>query len=240
MNPLTVIVRNLCRRLWRAVRDESPTERSRRWHGKAVHIMDGAIASLDCRFEGDNVLHPGAGLSNVSLGRRTYVAGGALIRDTTIGRYCSIGPHVSIVLGRHKVDRNVSTYPAFFSLDDRGCMCSFVESTRFEEIRGVRIGNDVWVGARALIIDGCSIGDGAVIAAGAVVTKDVAPYAVVGGVPARILRMRFPEHLVKKLLALKWWDKDEDWIRQHAAAFDDVEGLLDVAASATQPREALP
>ena len=73
---------------------------------------------------------------------------------------------------------------------------------------------------------GCDIHDGAVVAAGAIVTKDVPPYAIVGGVPAKIIKYRFEEKTIKKLLELKWWEKDQEWIKRHAEDFADVEKLL--------------
>ena len=75
-------------------------------------------------------------------------------------------------------------------------------------------------------MEGVTIGDGAVVAAGAIVTKDVPPYAIVGGVPAKVIKYRFDEETIKKLLELKWWEKDQAWIKGHADDFDDVEKLL--------------
>lgn len=90
----------------------------------------------------------------------------------------------------------------------------------------VEIGNDVWIGSGALLLPGVHIGDGAIIAAGAVVTKDVEPYAIVGGVPAKIIRKRFNDEQIKYLLELKWWDKPEEWVRSHADYFRNIQEFI--------------
>ena len=84
----------------------------------------------------------------------------------------------------------------------------------------------MWIGSRAMILEKVNIGDGVVVAAGAVVTKDIPPYAIVGGVPAKIIRYRFNEETIQKLLEMKWWEKDLEWIKNHADNFDDVEQLF--------------
>ncbi|MBU9735538.1 CatB-related O-acetyltransferase [Lachnospiraceae bacterium ASD5720] len=89
----------------------------------------------------------------------------------------------------------------------------------------VIIGNDVWIGDGAQIIGGHKIGDGAIVAAGAVVTKDVLPYSIVGGVPAKIIRFRFEKDDINYLMQLKWWDKDREWIEKHAAYFENIKLL---------------
>ena len=89
----------------------------------------------------------------------------------------------------------------------------------------VVIGNDVWLTRGYKIVEGVTIGDGAVVLNGAVVTKDVPPYAVVGGVPAKVIRYRFDEETIDWLLNLKWWDKGEEWIKAHATYFSDPQKL---------------
>ena len=90
----------------------------------------------------------------------------------------------------------------------------------------VTIGNDVWIGNHVKILDGVRIADGAVVGAGAVVTKDLPPYSISAGVPARVMKYRFDEETVERLLDLKWWEKDENWIKEHIDEFDDAKGLL--------------
>lgn len=92
--------------------------------------------------------------------------------------------------------------------------------------RQIEIGNDVWIGDSVLILDGVKIGDGAVLAAGAVVTADVPPYAIVGGVPAKVIRYRFNEDEIEHLIKLKWWDKSEQWIKENAHLFSNVKKFI--------------
>ncbi len=86
---------------------------------------------------------------------------------------------------------------------------SWIKDTIAPPFKRVKIGNDVWIGYGALIVGGVTIGDGACIGAGAIVTKDVPPYAIVGGVPAKVLKYRFPEQIIAKLLDEKWWNKPD-------------------------------
>lgn len=90
------------------------------------------------------------------------------------------------------------------------------------------IGNDVWIGFEAVIMAGVTIGDGAIIASRAVVTKDVPPYSIVGGTPAKLIRKRFTDEQIDKLLRLKWWDWDEEKVRQNIDKIMDVNKLPDL------------
>ncbi len=137
-----------------------------------------------------------------------------------IGKYCSIGGSVSILLGgNHRMDW-VTTYP-FSALRPEAAHVAGHPATNGDVV----IGNDVWIGQVAVILSGVTIGDGACIAAYSVVTKDVAPYSIVGGNPARVIRARFPQDQVEALLDLAWWD----WPDEELAPFFDLMLSGDVA-----------
>lgn len=126
-----------------------------------------------------------------------------------IGKFCSIGSDVTVILGDHRHDL-VSTYPfqtlhPFWPSGDK-------LPTDHDSKGPVRIGSDVAIGDQVIITSGVTIGDGAVIAAGAVVTHDVAPYSIVGGVPAREINQRFEPQQVRELLAIRWWDWPDETI----------------------------
>ena len=128
-----------------------------------------------------------------------------------IGRYCSIGGAVEILMGGNHHVEWVTTYP-FIGLPEAW---PEVQGRTDHPLSGgdVRIGNDVWIGQHATILSGVTIGDGAVIATRAVVGRDVPPYTIVGGNPARPIRQRFADDIVRRLLALRWWDWPDDKVR---------------------------
>jgi acetyltransferase-like isoleucine patch superfamily enzyme len=105
---------------------------------------------------------------------------------------------------------------------------SFTDINAFLSHEKVFIGNDVWIGANCLIIDGVKIGDGAVIGANSVITKDVEPYLIVGGVPGKPIRKRFDDNTISKLLEFKWWNKDDAWIKQNVSKFWDINDFIDL------------
>lgn len=164
-------------------------------------------------------------LNNTQIGKHSYISANSLIRNTTVGRFCSIGPNVKIGLGQHPTQEFVSTHPIFYSLKKQSGN-TFAQKQLFSEETRVTIGHDVWIGAGAIILDGVSIGNGAIVAAGAVVSKDVAPYAIVGGIPAKIIKFRFSDEEILNIQAFNWWNKDDAWLRKNAAIFCDKNEFL--------------
>lgn len=163
-------------------------------------------------------IHHTAKLGKVTVGRCTYING----QTTLSGKYpIVIGAFTSIAAGvycwtneNHQI-RYVSSYPFQTIL---GMNIGYPEIQ--EESQGVHIGNDVWIGRDARIHGGVTIADGCVIGARAVVTRDCEPYGIYGGVPAKLIRKRFPESIIKQLLALCWWDWPLDKIRRNTAFFN--------------------
>ena len=153
-------------------------------------------------------------LNNCTISSFTYIGSNCMVQNASIGSYCSIARDSFIGLGNHPLDR-FSTASLFYRRNNPFNVVLPVSYEKVEEYKSVKIGSDVWVGARATIMDGVSIGHGAVVAAGAVVTKDVPPYAIVGGVPAKLLKFRFTEEEISILLNEKWWESDiEEIIKQ--------------------------
>ena len=178
-----------------------------------------------CKFGIYNTIYNEVSLNEVTLGDFTYIAGNTNISKTTIGKFCSIGPDCKIGLGKHPTKDFVSTHPVFFSTLKQA-QVTFADRNYFDEFAYIIIGNDVWLGANVIVVDGVKIGDGAVVAAGSVVTKDIPPYAIVGGVPAKIIKYRFEKEEIEKLLQLKWWDMDVEYLKENFIKFHDVKSLI--------------
>lgn len=132
----------------------------------------------------------------------------------TIGKFCSIACGAKFLFNsaNHTLS-SLSTYPFPIFFEEWGTEKKDVAEA-WENKGDIVIGNDVWIGYEAVILSGVTIGDGAVIGARAVVTKDVPPYTIAAGIPARPIRKRFPDEVILKLLRLRWWDWPEEQIAQ--------------------------
>ena len=180
-------------------------------------------ALRDCEIEKTASVGMASNCIRVKMGRYSYMGFYNSVCDTTIGSFCSIASYCAIGGGRHPLNA-VSTSPVFYA--GRNSMGKNFSNIPEEENQGVEIGNDVWIGEAVFINDGVKIGTGAVIGAHSVVTKDIPPYAIVAGAPARVLRYRFDEETVKKLLECRWWDWPDEKLSKDADRFGAVEQFL--------------
>lgn len=161
-----------------------------------------------------------------TIGDYTYDDGDVSIAFSEIGKFCSIANRVRINPGNHPQDRVTQHHLTYrriqFGLDTSD------DEEFFDWRRAHRcvIGHDVWIGHAAIVLPGVHIGTGAVIAAAAVVTKDVEPYQVVAGVPARPIKKRFSDDVIRRILASEWWDWDRTKLTEHWRELCSVEAFL--------------
>jgi phosphonate metabolism protein (transferase hexapeptide repeat family) len=163
------------------------------------------------------------------LGDYSYIVNDGDMAYTTVGKFCSIAAMTRINPGNHPMWRASQahfTYRASAYFEGEADEESFFDWRRSHR---VILGNDVWIGHGAIVLPGRRIGDGAVVAAGAIVTKDVPAYAIVGGNPARVIKARFPEAVAQRLARLAWWDWSHDELHQALPDFRalPIEGFLE-------------
>lgn len=197
-------------------------------------LKQGTYLNKGSKLSGRNYLGRDTYLTHTTMGYGSYVAEKGRLIETRIGSYTSIGPEVLCAFGRHPSHDFISTHPAFYSaLKAEGF--TYVDETVFKEdvyldrLKGIRvdIGSDVWIGARVTLLEGIKIGNGAIIAAGAVVTKDVEPYSIYGGVPAKKIGRRFEDDsLIEKLQTFEWWKLPPGDLKAMAKSFSDTDKFL--------------
>lgn len=162
-------------------------------------------------------------IGRIALGDYSYISGPrSYIEEAQIGKYCSIARQVVIGVSGHNYNW-VTTSPIISSKE-----YGFIsKDQQVPQKESPIIGNDVWIGMNSIIMRGVKVGDGAVVAAGSVVTQDVEPFSIVGGVPAKHLRFRFSEENIKALLDIEWWNWPEEKIKTNAHLFFDIDRFID-------------
>ncbi|HTR29830.1 MAG TPA: hypothetical protein VMH27_11205 [Puia sp.] len=158
-------------------------------------------------------------LVDSSFGDYSYAAGNVQIIYTEVGKYCSIANSVRINPGNHPQWRVTQHHMTYRRKQYRLGESDDAEFFQWRKEHNCVIGHDVWIGHAAVIMPGVKIGTGAVIGSGAVVTKDVGPYQVAVGVPARVIKQRFPDNVIEKLLDIRWWNWDRKTLEER---FDDL------------------
>lgn len=188
-----------------------------KFRNSKIHVF--SSISLDTTIGESCVIFSEAVLSHSKIQRHTYIQKATTIVNTVIGSFCSIGANVKIGLPDHPL-HFVSTHPAFYD-PSQPLMKSFTTSIQHQARKKTILEHDVWIGDGAFIRSGVTIGTGAVVAAGSVVVKDVEPYSIVGGNPARHIKYRFSDEIVVGLLKSKWWMLSDTELSQLSQEFID-------------------
>ena len=186
---------------------------------KKMHLR----AIRNCQIHESSRVCAGCHLVNVSIAKYTDIGYDCTIINTKIGAFCSLGANINIGGANHSVQW-VSTSPVFN--ENRDHISKKFARFKFENSSSTSIGNDVWIGDRVLIKAGVSVGDGVVIGMGSVVTKDIPSYEIWAGNPARKIKSRFGEEIVRRLLAIKWWDLSDREIEIAAQSFNNVDEFV--------------
>ena len=196
-------------------------------------IFDYLASAKNTLFEGKNRLRVGAKLMNSKIGIGSYISENSQLKNIKIGRFCCIGNNVKNGFAQHPSKVFVSIHPAFYSNKSQAGF-SFSKFQKFIEHKYIdekgkyynEIGHDVWIGSNVLIMEGTTIGNGAIIAAGSIVTRDIQPYEIVGGVPIKNIAYRFTKNQIDILENYKWWNKNIEWISRNAKLFQNIEVFI--------------
>ena len=177
--------------------------------GPRCTIGDNSIL-FKSKLEGCNVINRGCFISDSEMQFASYTGMNCIIKNTVIGKFCDLSWNLSLGGANHHYTRAMKFSEYHLNQVLNGSSPIIVKPDPL-----TIIGNDVWIGNGAIVLRGINVGDGAVIGAGAVVTKDVEPYTIVVGTPAKVLKKRFSDEIIAELLELKWWDWDVEKIRQN-------------------------
>lgn len=206
--------------------------RSKRLFGSICDFNRTVTVSLNSSFEGMNKLHNNTSFEG-ALGYGSYLGHDCDLHAVRIGRFTSIGPFVRNNFGTHPyLEPFVTTSPCFYSLNPERQQNggTFATEQLYEELKyidksqkvALEIGSDCWIGDGVLFVGGVRIGDGAVVLAKAVVTKDVPNYAIVGGIPAKVIGYRYDDDTIKELMDVKWWNQSKEWYLDNWRLLSDI------------------
>lgn len=200
-------------------------------HSSKVKFDFSVNIGINSYFEGMNKIYPNSSFDG-HLGFGSYIGPDSKLNGKfKIGKYTSIAPFVTSNPGIHPITvPYVSTSPVFVSLSKQNGS-TYTDIQRFDELKfvdeiekfSVIIGNDCWIGQGVFIVSGINIGHGAVVLAGAVVTKDILPYGIYGGVPAKLLKFRYDKEVIDFLLDFNWWDYDQMWFKDNIDLMSNIE-----------------
>ena len=203
-------------------------------NGKNVKFWYSTHISYRCQFEGMNMVGQHTNFFG-TLGYGSYIGGDGIV-SAEVGRFTSIGPNCRYINATHAYKTPfATTCPLFFSKSNGNnpqgktfATEQMIEEFKFyDKARELvnKIGNDCWFGSNVTLIGGVEIHDGAVVLANAVVTKDVPPYAIVGGVPAKVIGYRYDDKTSQFLQKTKWWNNKQEWFEKNWRLLNDVEAL---------------
>lgn len=183
-------------------------------------ISNFSFVSANAEVDKSAYIYRGVKAKRAKIGAYSYIAANTDIENAEIGKFCSIADHCRIGMSSHSM-QCISTSPIFTQKINalQECWVETEVFTHKSEDERVFIGNDVWIGSHVLVKGGVHIENGACVAAGAVVVKDVPPYAIVGGVPAKVIRFRFPPEIIQRLLELEWWNWDDKKLKENICFF---------------------